>query len=144
MKRRQLELRVSIGSLREHDVRSDALQSDDSVHPAAFDGYHLAVLHESELFEELDRGRQVFDHDAHVIHPLDSHAIDRSRAPMGLPDRFSRLEVVGTESPDGDKRRQEQQHHVARGVRRLAAAKVRDRRANHQQDHSDRRQRGQE
>ena len=33
---------------------------------------------ESELDEERRRGREVVDHDAHVLHALDRHALDRS------------------------------------------------------------------
>ena len=33
---------------------------------------------ESELDEERGRGREVVDHDAHVLHALDRHALDRS------------------------------------------------------------------
>ena len=36
----------------------------------------LALQHESELDEELSRGREVVNHDADVVHPLDSHALD--------------------------------------------------------------------
>jgi hypothetical protein len=39
---------------------------------AAFDG-RLALQHESELDEELSRGCEVVNHDADVLHPLDSH-----------------------------------------------------------------------
>ena len=33
---------------------------------------------ESELDEERRRGREVVDHDAHVVHALDRHALDDS------------------------------------------------------------------
>ena len=39
---------------------------------AAFDG-RLALQHESELDEELCGGCEVVNHDADVLHPLDSH-----------------------------------------------------------------------
>ena len=37
---------------------------------------HSPCEHESELGEELDRGREVVDHDADVLHPLESHVLD--------------------------------------------------------------------
>ena len=36
----------------------------------------LALQLESELSEERGRGREVVDHDAHVVHVLDRHALD--------------------------------------------------------------------
>ena len=36
----------------------------------------LALQLESELDEELRRGREVVDHDADVLHPLDRHVLD--------------------------------------------------------------------
>jgi hypothetical protein len=44
-------------------------------YPATFDA-PLALQHESELDEELSRGREVVDHDADVLHPLESHVLD--------------------------------------------------------------------
>jgi hypothetical protein len=41
---------------------------------------HLALQLESELDEELDRGREVVNHDADVIHPLDGHVLDRTES----------------------------------------------------------------
>jgi hypothetical protein len=38
----------------------------------------LALQLESELDEERRRGREVVDHDAHVLHALDRHALDCS------------------------------------------------------------------
>jgi hypothetical protein len=52
-----------------------ALEPHDAVHPATFDG-PLALQHESELDEELSRGCEVVNHDANVIHPLDSHVLE--------------------------------------------------------------------
>jgi hypothetical protein len=51
-------------------------------HPATFDG-PLALQHESELDEELGRGCEVGDHDADVVHPLDSHVFDRNEPDSG-------------------------------------------------------------
>jgi hypothetical protein len=72
---RQLELYVAVRSLHHRDVRPYALEPVDAVHQAALDG-RLALQLESELDEELGRGREVFDHDADVLHPLDRHALD--------------------------------------------------------------------
>ena len=55
--------------------RPYALEPDDAVHPATFDG-PLALQHESELDEEVSRGCEVVNHDADVVHTLDSHLFD--------------------------------------------------------------------
>src|SRR5215210_3267783 len=47
----------------------------DAVHPAALDG-RLDLQHESELDEELSRGREVVNHDANVLHLLESHVLE--------------------------------------------------------------------
>jgi hypothetical protein len=49
---------------------------------AALDG-PLVLEHESELDEELSRGREVVNHDADVIHPLDSHVLDGKEPDSG-------------------------------------------------------------
>lgn len=54
-----------------------APEAHDPVHPASFDG-PLTLQHESELDEELGRGREVVHHDADVLHTLTSHVL----APM--------------------------------------------------------------
>jgi hypothetical protein len=72
---RQLESSVAVRSLHHRNLRPYALEPDDAVHPATFDG-PLALQHESELGEELSRGREVVNHDADVIHPLDRHVLD--------------------------------------------------------------------
>src|SRR2546426_9249794 len=58
--------------------RPYALEPDDAVHPATFDG-PLALQHESELDEEVSRGCEVVNHDADVLHTLDSHVLDGTR-----------------------------------------------------------------
>ena len=45
--------------------------------PTALD-QPLALHLESELDEERRRGREVVDHDAHMLHTLDRHALDGS------------------------------------------------------------------
>ena len=78
----QLESSVAVRSLHHRNVRPDALESHDAVHPAAFDR-PLTLQHESELDEEFSRGCEVVNHDADVLHPLDSHVLDGSR--LGPP-----------------------------------------------------------
>jgi hypothetical protein len=71
----QLEPSVAVRSVHHRDLRPYALEPHDAVHRAAFDG-HLAQQHESELGEELGRGREVVDDCADVVHPLDSQVLD--------------------------------------------------------------------
>ena len=56
-------------------LRPDAVEPHDAVHPAALDR-PLALQLESELDEELGCGREVVNHDADVVHPLDRHVLD--------------------------------------------------------------------
>ena len=72
---RQLDSCLAVRRLQHRDVRPYALEPHDAIHPAALDG-PLALQLESELDEELDRGREVVDHDADVVHPLDRHLLD--------------------------------------------------------------------
>ena len=55
-------------------LRPDALEPHDAVHPTALDR-PLAQQLESELDEERLRGREVVDHDAHMLHALDRHRV---------------------------------------------------------------------
>jgi hypothetical protein len=71
----QLESSVAVRSLQHRNLRPDALEPHDAVHPAALDG-PLALELESELGEELSRGREVVNHDADVLHPLDRQVLD--------------------------------------------------------------------
>jgi len=57
------------------------LEPHDPVHPAALDG-PLALQHESELDERLNRGREVVNHDADVLHALESHVLDGKGAAL--------------------------------------------------------------
>src|SRR6266568_9648198 len=70
----QLEPSVAVQGLQHRDVHADALESHDAVHPITVDR-PLAEQLESELDEERRRGREVVDHDAHVLHALDGHAL---------------------------------------------------------------------
>src|SRR5436190_2508778 len=77
VKLRQLDSSVSIRGLQHRDLRADALETHHAVHPTALDR-PLALQLESELDEERRRGREVVDHDAHVFHAFDRHALDGS------------------------------------------------------------------
>jgi hypothetical protein len=58
-------------------VSTDVLEPYNAVDPTALDR-PLALWLESKLDEERYRGREVVDHDAHVVHALDRHALDGS------------------------------------------------------------------
>jgi hypothetical protein len=49
---------------------------------ATFDG-PLALQRESELDEEFSGGCEVVNHDADVLHPLDSHVLDGKEPDSG-------------------------------------------------------------
>src|SRR3954447_1781077 len=68
----QLEPAVAVRRLHHRDVRLYALEPNDAVHPATLDR-GLALRLESEVGKELDRGCQVVDHHADVVHPLNGH-----------------------------------------------------------------------
>lgn len=54
------------------DICPDAFEPHDAVYPAALNRT-LSLQLESELGEEFDCGREVVNHDADVLHPLDRH-----------------------------------------------------------------------
>jgi hypothetical protein len=56
------------------------VEPDDAVHPTSLDR-PLALQLESELDEELSRGREIIDDDAHVVHPFDHGGSSSSRGP---------------------------------------------------------------
>ena len=62
----------------------DALIAEprDTPRPLPFDR-ELPFELEAELAKERDRGRQVLDDDADVVHPLHCHATDRTRQSSG-------------------------------------------------------------
>src|SRR2546427_9205650 len=74
---RQLEPSVAVRGLHHRDLRPDALEPHHAVHPTALH-WPTALQLESELDEERRRGREVVDHDAHVVHALDRHGLDDS------------------------------------------------------------------
>ena len=83
---RQLESSVAVRGLQHRDLCPDAVEPHDAVHPAALDR-PLAQQLESELDEELGCGREVVDHDADVLHPLERHVLDGNEPvkPRSLP-----------------------------------------------------------
>ena len=66
---------MAVRGLQHRDLRPDAVEPHDAIHPAALDRPPALQL-ESELDEELGRGREVVNHDADVVHPLDRHVLD--------------------------------------------------------------------
>jgi hypothetical protein len=70
---------VAVWGLQEREIYPDAVEPHDTVHPAALD-LPLALQLESEFDENLGCGREVVNHDADVVHPLDRHV----RAGMSL------------------------------------------------------------
>jgi hypothetical protein len=70
---------MPVWSLQHGDLRTDALEPDDAVHPVAFDR-RLSPQLESELNEERHRVGEVVDDYAHVVHPLNRHVLDGRQA----------------------------------------------------------------
>jgi len=68
---------VAVRALDHRELHPDVLEPHHAVHPTALD-QPLALHLESELDEERRRGREVVDHDAHMLHTLDRHALDAS------------------------------------------------------------------
>jgi hypothetical protein len=68
---------VAVRRFHHRGVHLDALEAYHAIHPCTFDR-PLALQLEAELDEERDRAREVVDHDAHVLHALDGHALDAS------------------------------------------------------------------
>jgi hypothetical protein len=96
----QLESSVAVRSLHHRIVHPHALKPHDAVHPASLDR-PLTLQLESELDEELSRGREVVNHDPDVLHPLDSHVLDANpprQAASGCAIRSQRaMGSAGTE-----------------------------------------------
>src|SRR5512133_3897723 len=77
VKLHQFEPSMAFRSLQHRDVHADALEPHHTVHPTALNRPLTQHL-ESELDEERRRGREVVDHDAHVLQVLNRHALDAS------------------------------------------------------------------
>lgn len=75
VKLRQLEASVPVWSLQDGDLRPNALEPYDAVHPITIDR-RLAPQLESERGEERHLAREVLDDDADVFHPLARHVLD--------------------------------------------------------------------
>ena len=87
----QLEPSVAVRGLHHRALRPDALEPHHAVHPTVLD-LPFALQFESELDEERRRGREVVDHDAHVLQALDRHALDgRDTTAPARPRRPSRF-----------------------------------------------------
>ena len=67
---------MAVRSLHDRDFCPDAVEPHDAIDPPALDR-SLALQLESELDEELSRGREVVNDYAHVVHSLDSRMSDR-------------------------------------------------------------------
>jgi integrase len=103
VKLRQLEPSVAVRGLHHRDLRPDALEPHHAVHPTALDR-PLALQLESELDEERRRGREVVDHDAHVLHALDRHALDCSDTTAPATTSLGCRSAGGNAPPIGLKR----------------------------------------
>jgi hypothetical protein len=68
----ELESSVAVRRLHHRIRHPYAFEPHNAIHPATIDG-PLATRLKSELDEELNRGREVVNHNAHVVHSLDSH-----------------------------------------------------------------------
>ncbi len=66
---------MAVRCLQHRDLCPDAFEPHDAVHPGALD-WPFALQLESEFDEELGCGREVVNHDADVLHPLDRHVLD--------------------------------------------------------------------
>src|SRR6266540_2112817 len=99
----QLEPSVAVRGLHHRDLRPDALEPYHAVHPTALDR-PLALQLESELDEERRRGREVVDHDAHVLHALDCHALDGSDTTAPATASLGCRSAGGNAPPIGLKR----------------------------------------
>jgi hypothetical protein len=75
---------MAVRSLHDRDFCPDAVEPHDAIDPPALDR-PLALQLESELDEELSRGREVVNDDAHVVHSLDSHMSDGIRPTTAHP-----------------------------------------------------------
>src|SRR5690349_5602023 len=75
----QLDFALAVWGPQHRELRPDAVERHDAVHPAALD-LALASRLESELDEEFDCGCEVVDRDADVFQPPDCHVFRWSHA----------------------------------------------------------------
>lgn len=81
MERRQLNAAVAVRGPHDGDVRSDAVQPDELVHPFTLDCC-LALQFQAQFDEERDSSREILDDNADLIHPVDRHAKQSRFAPL--------------------------------------------------------------
>jgi hypothetical protein len=67
---------VAVRRAHHRDLDALVAQPGDAACPLSFHRPPPFEL-EAELAEELDRGREVFDDDSHVVHPFDGHVTYR-------------------------------------------------------------------
>ena len=77
VKPRQLDPAVAVRGPQHGDVLSDAVEPDDTFHPAPLE-WPLALQLHAELDEELNNGLEIIDNDEDVGHPLNRHMPERS------------------------------------------------------------------
>jgi hypothetical protein len=87
----QLEPSMAVWGFQHGDLHADALEAHDAVYPVTFDR-RFADHCQAELDEELGRGSEVGNHDAHVLQTLNRH-------PTLLPD--GRWLLLGGQGPNG-------------------------------------------
>src|SRR4029453_15056501 len=84
VERRQLDPAVAVRGPHAGDVPPDAVQPDELVHPFTLDCC-LALQFQAQFDEERDSSREILDHNAGVIHPVDRHATSASVITSTLP-----------------------------------------------------------
>jgi hypothetical protein len=82
---RQLEPPVAVLGLQHRNVRTDAIESHNAIHPMALDR-RLSLQFESKFDEELSCCREVINNDADVLHPINYHLLYRNRPSFGSSD----------------------------------------------------------
>src|SRR5882724_8716175 len=63
---------MAVWGFQHGDLHADALEADDAVYPVTFDR-RFAEHRQAELDEELGRGSEVGNHDAHILQTLNRH-----------------------------------------------------------------------
>jgi dihydrofolate reductase len=82
---------VTVRGPHDGDVRSDAVQPDELVDPFTLDCC-LALQFQAQFDEKRDSSREILDHNAGVIHPVDRHATQC---------RLARCENIAAEEDGG-------------------------------------------
>ncbi len=96
---------MAVRGLQERDLCPDAVEPPDAVHPAALDR-PLSLQLESKFDEEPGCGREVVNHDADVLHPLDRHVLygndSRFEPQCQAPERTRSSREIFFESEERD------------------------------------------